>query len=369
MWAESADRVSGPSPAITIGKPDMMPSRPLMMAYLCGLLPLAAPIAVAAAQYSIAGHLPATGGAWDYAVIDPTAGRLYLAQAGVTAVDLKSQKVTSGLIAAKMTHGVAALGDGIVAVDDSQTKTITVFEGASGKVLSSIATADSNPVDGMHALDALLWEPRTRLLVAINGESGLVLLADPKTSRVVGTIAIGGHPEFAVANGAGQILVNVNRGKSSEVVIVDLASRKVTKHIPLHGCEEATGLAFDEAAQLAMSVCGSGALKVIDAHTDRVVATVAVGLGADAVMFDAKRRLAFVAGGESGTLSVVAIRGATYAVVIQTLDIPKGTRLGAVDIDTGRLYLPSAKFGPPKPPIPFPSVVPGSFEFLVIAAD
>jgi DNA-binding beta-propeller fold protein YncE len=351
----------------------MMPSRPFLTVCLCGLLPLAAPIATpiaaAAARYSIAGHLPAPGGAWDYAAIDPTAGRLYLAQAGVTAVDLKSQKVTPRLVAAKMTHGVAVLDAGIIAVDDSQAKTITVFEGASGKVVSSIATADSNTVDGMHALDALVWEPRTRLLVAINGESGLVLLADLKASRVVGTIAIGGHPEFAVANGAGQILINVNRDKSSEVVMVDLLTRKVTKHIALHGCEEATGLAFDDAAQLALSVCGSGALKVIDAHLDRVIATVAVGRGADAVMFDAKRRLAFVAGGESGTLSVVAIRRATDAAVIQTLDIPKGTRLGAVDIDTGRVYLPSARFGPPKPPIPFPSVVPGSFEFLVIAAD
>jgi hypothetical protein len=41
--------------------------------------------------------------------------------------------------------------------------------------------------------------------------------------------------------------------------------------------------------------------------------------------------------------------------------------LGAIDIETGNLYLPAAKFGPPKPPIPYPSVVPGSFEYLMIA--
>jgi hypothetical protein len=46
-----------------------------------------------------------------------------------------------------------------------------------------------------------------------------------------------------------------------------------------------------------------------------------------------------------------------------------GTRLGAVDVASGRVYLPSAKFGPPKPPIPCPTVLPGTFEFLVVAPD
>jgi hypothetical protein len=347
----------------------MITARMLLLTSLYASMPLWGPLDAAAAEYSIRGHLPAPGGAWDYAVIDPQAGRLYLAQAGVTAVDLKSQRVLPGLVTAKMSHGLALLGDGAIAVDDSQAKTITVFDGASGKVLSTLSTGDSNPVGGMHALDALVLEPRTGLLVAINGESGLLLLVDPKASRVVGTVSVGGHPEFAAADGAGKILINVNRGKTSEIVAVDLASRAVTKHIPLRGCEEATGLAFDEAAQLALSVCGNGFLKVIDAHTDRVVASLAVGPGADAVMFDPKRRLAFIASGESGTLSVVAVRSAKDVALIQTLDIPKGTRLGAVDVDTGRVYLPSAKFGPPKPPSPYPAVLPGSFEFLIVASD
>jgi len=29
--------------------------------------------------------------------------------------------------------------------------------------------------------------------------------------------------------------------------------------------------------------------------------------------------------------------------------------------------LPAAKFGPPVPPSPYPSVLPGSFEILVVA--
>jgi DNA-binding beta-propeller fold protein YncE len=319
--------------------------------------------------YSIARRIPAAGGAWDYTVIDGQGGRLYLAQAGVTAIDLKTDAVTPGLVTAHISHGVAALGGGAVAVDDSQTKVITVFEGLTGKVLATIPTAEDNPVSGMHALDALVLEPQTGLLVAVNGESGLLLLVDLKKSRVVGTISVGGHPEFAVADGTGKLWINVNHGGTSEVTAVDIASRTVVKHVRLSGCKGATGLAYDEIAKLFMSVCDNGFLKVFDGRQARVVASVAVGEGADAVMFDSKRRRAFVASGDAGTLSVIAVRSANDVALVQTVATQRGTRLGAVDIDSGRVYLPAAKFGPPKPPSPYPSVVPGSFEFIVVAPD
>jgi DNA-binding beta-propeller fold protein YncE len=325
--------------------------------------------AAEATGYSIAAHLPGSGGAWDYAVVDEHSGRLFLAQAGVTALDLKTNAITTGLVAGKMTHALATLGDGTLAVDDSQTKVITIFEGSSGKILSTISTANDNPVSGIHALDAMVLEPKTGLLIAINGESGLVMLIDVKKSGVVGTVAVGGHPEFAAADGTGKVYINVNRGKVSEIVELDIASRKVVKRVPLDGCEEATGLAYDRADKLVISVCDNGILKAFDEGAGRVVASVAVGRGADAVMFDSVRRRAFVAGGEDGTLSVIAVRSNRDIAVVQTLSTQKGTRLGAVDIDSGRVYLPSAKFGPPKPPIPYPTVLPGTFGFLVAAPN
>jgi hypothetical protein len=320
-------------------------------------------------RYSITAHLAGTGGSWDYAAIDPKSARLYLAQAGVTAVDLQTNRVTSGLVSTKISHGVAVLGDGFAAIDDSETKAITVFEGQSGRIVSVIPTAEFNPVNGPHALDALLVEPKTGLLVAINGESGLLLLVDVKGARVAATIAAGGHPEFAAADGTGRLFINVNRGKTSEIATVDVATRAVIRHIALAGCEGATGLAYDAVEQLVMSVCDNGVFKVFDVKSGRVTASTAVGRGADAVMFDAKRRRAFVASGEDGTLSVIAVNNAADIAVVQTLATPVGTRLGAVDTGSGRVYLPSAKFGPPKPPLPYPSVVPGTFEFLVVSPN
>jgi hypothetical protein len=321
------------------------------------------------AGYSIAGHIPGgAGAAWDYAVVDPASGKLYLAQAGITSLDLKSHIVVTGLVHGSLSHGVAVLGAGRLAVDDSQTKEILLFDG-SGKILATISTAADNPANGNHALDALVFEPRSRLLVAVNGESGLLLFIDVAQSRVIGTLAVGGHPEFAVADGAGILFVNVNRGKRSEIVGIDVAARSIVKHHPLSGCEGATGLAYDASERLLMAACDNGLFKVIGADNGKSAASIAIGSGADAVMWDPKRRTAFVASGDTGTLNVIAVRSASDIALAQILPTQKGTRLGAIDVDSGVLYLPSAKFGPPKPPLPYPAVVPGSFEFLMIAPN
>ena len=321
-------------------------------------------------SYSVTSRISGSGKAWDYAVIDETSGRLYLAQQGVTALDLKTGKLTTGLVSGKMTHGVAVLGDGTLAVDDAATKIVTVFNGADGSIVATIPTADVNPVNGGHALDAILLEPTSGLVVAINGESGLLVLIDVHQAKVVGTISIGGHPEFAVANGKGRVYVNVEGKKSSEIVAVDIASRKVVQKIPLKDCEGPTGLAYDQGNDLLISVCGdNGVTKFIHAANGHEAASIKVGKGADAVMFDPQRHLAFVPSAEKGNLSVIAVRSAADIAVVQTVTTQKGTRLGAVDTTSGRVYLPAAQFGPPVPPIPYPSVVPGTFEILVVAPN
>jgi hypothetical protein len=65
-------------------------------------------------------------------------------------------------------------------------------------------------------------------------------------------------------------------------------------------------------------------------------------------------------------LTVVALSAQNAPEVLQTVKTAPGARLGALDAKTGRLYLPSAKLGPPVPPNPRPSLVPGTFAFLVV---
>ena len=151
--------------------------------------------------------------------------------------------------------------------------------------------------------------------------------------------------------------------------MVDVASRKVVRRIRLRGCLGGTGIGYDPADDLVISVCENGVIKFIQASGGEEVASIVVGKGADAVLYDSHRRLVFVPSAESGTLSIIAVHGAKDIALLQVVATQIGTRLGAVDEATGRIYLPAAKFGPPKGPSPYPSVLPGSFEFLILAPD
>jgi hypothetical protein len=333
---------------------------------LC-LGPINAGSAESTPAYSVVSEIPGSGDSWDYAVIDEQGERLYLAQGGVTALDLKTNKLTTDLLVGKSTHALTVLGGGLVAVDDSADRTVKVFEGVSGKIVATIPTEKDNPVKGHHALDAMVLEPKSGLVVAINGDSGLLILIDVKQAKVIATVSIGGKPEFAAADGNGVLYVNVNQGKKSEIVAVDIVARKITAHIALNGCVEATGLAYDETDHLLISVCGNGMAKFIHADTGLEAAAIPVGRGADAVMFDAQRHRAFVPSAADGKMSVIAVRSPSDIAVVQTVVTQGGTRLGAVDVNTGKVYLPAAKFGLPVPPNPYPSVISGTFKILVVA--
>ncbi|MDQ0469089.1 hypothetical protein [Labrys wisconsinensis] len=319
--------------------------------------------------YAVVGEIPGAGGAWDYTVIDPGSGRLYVAQQGVTALDLNTRQLVTGLVAGGTTHGIAPLGDGRVAVTDSASKTITVFAGATGAVLARISTDHDAPTSGRHALDALVLEPKSGLLAAVSGESDVLLLADAGQARIVGTVPLGGAPEYAAADGAGTVFVNVSSGKASEIVAVDVPGRRVARRMALDGCEDPTGLAYDADDGWLISACRNGLAKVLQADSGRSVASLAVGRGADAVLLDSKRRRAFVPAGVDGTLSVIALHGASDVAVVQTLATRQGARLGAVDVATGRLYLPTAEFVPPVSPGSRPTLVPGTFKILVVAPE
>jgi hypothetical protein len=308
---------------------------------------------------------------WDYAAIDATARRLYLASGGVMTLDLNTGKSIANFAAGKTTHGVLPLGENAVAMTDGAEHTVKIVDSTTGKVLHVIPAEQPHEKSGWHNPDALLLEPQTGLLVAVNGDSGTLLLIDQKEARVVDRIKVGGELEFAAADGKGDIYVNVVSGNS--IALVDIAHRKMIKKITLQGCDGPSGMAFDADDGLVMSVCDNGVAKFVNAETGTEVASVAVAKGADALLYDARRHVAFVPGGDEGQLSIVSVNGPGHIRVIQTLTTQPGTRLGAVDPNTGRVYLPTVKRDPTAPPLKLPGLepiaapIPASFEFLVVA--
>ena len=74
--------------------------------------------------------------------------------------------------------------------------------------------------------DAIVYEPQTRQVFVFNGHSSNASVIDAATSKVVATIALGGTPEFARADGAGLVYANIE--STNELVALDAKGRKVT---------------------------------------------------------------------------------------------------------------------------------------------
>jgi DNA-binding beta-propeller fold protein YncE len=313
------------------------------------------------ANYKIIDSIKGPDFLWDYVSVDTKARRLYVARiGGVIGVDLGSGAVTPTLLASEMVHGVIPVGDaGLAVATNGLANSATLFHGDTGAIVATI------PV-GMHP-DAVAYEPVTKMAVTFNAASHDATIIDLQSHSPIATVALGGKPEFPAADGGGLVYDNIE--DKNEIAVIDIAARKVIRRIPLAGCEGPTGLAYDAATGLLISVCGNGVAKFVDAKTGKEAASVAVGEGPDAVILDAERRLAFVPSGASGTLSVITLKDVKTIELVQSLKTLKGVRTGAVDPLTGRLYLPSAEYLKPSSPGQRPAVVPGSFKILVVSPE
>lgn len=322
---------------------------------------------------------------WDYATVDAARDRLYLAtlQSGVigrrvgaiTAFDLKVGTVLPTVISDEMPHKVVILEHGgarvLIAAADAVSNSIDFFDGTTGRLLGRVPTGKPPHRDGWHNPDSMFRDPASGLLIAVNHDSGALALVDVARRKVVGRVHIGGILEEVTAADDGTAFVNV--ASQAQIAVVRLSTRRVVRRISLRSCEEPTGIAYDSADGLVISVCSNGWAKFVDPASGRELASIGVGKGADGVMYDANRKVVLIAAGESGTLSVIRLLSRHSISLVQTLRIPRGARLGAVDVLSGRLYLPSAKYDLNGTPLrlpglpPIPQAVPGSFGLLVFA--
>lgn len=315
-----------------------------------------APVAVApAASLNVIDRWAGPDGGWDFSAFDPVHRRLYVARrSGVTAVDVDSGKVTPQLLAASHVHAAIPINDGAE---------ILVTEGAAGQAI--VADALSGAVRatipvGKKPDDAML-EPSTGLVLVFDNAGGGVTLIDPRAATAVGTIAAPGALESATADGKGRVFVNVE--DRNEIAVFDVKARKVLVRWKLEGCDEPSGLAYDPATELLVSACANKVAKVVSAATGKVVTSVPIGGRPDWAGYDARRDAVLIPTGEDGLVNVIALEPRP-AVAARVPGHP-GSRSGAVDPKTGRLYLPSADFAAASPGAK-PAPIAGSFKILVL---
>ena len=319
-----------------------------------------APMAHAGATgLAVAQRIAGPDGGWDYASFDAARRRVYVAHGDrVMAIDADNGKVTPDFAQGSHLHAVVAIpGADVLVTTNSGDDTAKIISAKDGALIASVPTAKD--------ADSAIFDPAGGEVVVIGGDSGQVDFLDIKAAKIAGTIAVGGKLEFPALDGAGKLFINDE--EKHAIVVIDLATRKVTGSYDMPGCVAPTGLAYVKRGRL-VSACANGKAEILDAATGKVIAALDIGARPDAVIYDAARARAYIPSGGAGTLAVIALDGAGDNSVVDTVPTQKGARTGTVDPKTGAVYLPAAEYLPPAAAGQRPTLKPGSFQVLVIAA-
>jgi DNA-binding beta-propeller fold protein YncE len=216
--------------------------------------------------------------------------------------------------------------------------------------------------------DAILYDPASKHVFTFNGDAHSSTVIDPASGKAIGSIPLGGKPEFGVSAGDGKLYVNIeDRGEIAEI---DAAAQKVTRRWSLAPCTEPTGLAIDRVHHRLFSGCHNKVMAISDATTGRMMTTVPIGGGVDGDGFDPATGLAFSSNGE-GSVTVVHEDSPTKYRVVSTVTTKRGARTMALDPRSHRIFTATADLGPApapteKQPHPRPTIVPDTFTLLVL---
>ena len=269
---------------------------------------------------------------WDYLTWDAASHRVFAAhESTVTVVDADRSAIV-GQIPVPGANGIAvapSLHKGWAG--SSENHAIVVFDLASLKVLKQISSDEDS--------DGVVYDSSSQRVFVMHGDPKVVTAVDARSDTVAARIELGGKPEFAAADGAGKLYVNlVDRGA---VQRIDTHSLHVDATWPLPGCERPHGIALDAASGRLFSGCVNQRLLVLDMHDGHVVAELPIGSGSDALGFDPRHRWILSSNG-AGTLSVIREASPDRYVALPEVPTQPSARTMTLDPDTGRVFLLAA---------------------------
>jgi YVTN family beta-propeller protein len=329
-----------------------------LTAGLFTLIAATAALAVAPEGYHLLKTVPIPGdGGWDYLTVDAAGRRVYVSHASkVDVLDADSGEVVGQIADTAGVHGIAVAADvGRGFTSNGRADNVTVFDLKTLKTLGTVPTG-KNP-------DSIIYDPATKRVFAFNGRDASVTVIDAAASKVAGTIALGGQPEFAAADGAGHVFVNLE--DKNEVLRLDAKELKVLDRWKIAPANTPVSMAIDAAHHRLFVGCRSKSLVVLDAETGKVVATLPIGDRVDAGAFDPETKLVFCSCGD-GTVTVVRQETPDQYAVVETIKTRPQSKTMALDPKTHKLFLPGAEYkaaaGGARGR---PTMVPGSFVMLM----
>jgi YVTN family beta-propeller protein len=298
---------------------------------------LLASSACAAPNYQLTKKVAVPGaGGWDYVAVDEAARRVYITHATqVDVLDADSLALLGSIPNVAGAHGVAIaaeFGRGYISAGKSDS--VIPFDLKTLKASPEIKVGKKP--------DAIVYEPLTKRVYVMNGESDSITVLNPADGSIVGTIALGGGPEFGVSDSKGSFFVNLE--EKNETLHIDAKALKVNHRWPLAPCGTPTALAMDVDAHRLFVGCRSKHLGVLDSDTGKLVFTAPIGDRVDAAFFDPADKLILLSTGD-GKVSIFHEDSPDQYSLVQDLVTHAGAKTFGYDPKTRRLYVPSNENG------------------------
>jgi YVTN family beta-propeller protein len=312
----------------------------MMNKQICGLLSasvLLAAFALAAAKYDLVKQVPLAGsGGWDYLTVDEAGRRVFISHSTqVDVLDADNYNLIGTIPNTPGVHGIALapeFGRGYISAGKADAA--IAFDLRTLKPLNEIKVGKKP--------DAIIYEPLTKRIYVMNGDSEDITVLNAADGAVVRTIALGGGPEFAVSDGKGSLYVNLE--EKNETLHIDVNSMKVKDRWPLAPCGTPTALSIDLQNERLFVGCRSKHLAVLNAETGNVVFTAPIGERVDASAFDSKTKMVYLSTGD-GKVFVFHQDSPDKYSLTQEIVTKVGSKTMGYDSKTTRVFVPTSDNG------------------------
>jgi DNA-binding beta-propeller fold protein YncE len=313
-------------------------------------------------KYSFGAAQLSTREYFDYITVDSAARRVYLSHGTeIKVIDADSGTLIGNITGLKQDHGVALaheFGRGFIS-DGAQGK-VAIFDLKTLKVVGEAKAADD--------ADCVVYDPASKRVFVMEGNPNALTAIDAKSGNVVGTVQLGGSPEFAVADGQGTVYINLE--SKSEVVALDSRALTIKSRWPVAPAGGPTALAMDkEHRRLFSAGREPQMLVVMDADSGKVLKSFPISGGVDAAAYDPETGLIFASTRE-GVLHVFHEDSPDAFSEVETVKTEYGAKTMGLDTKTHNVFLDTADFSQPSSSGsgqrgPRRAAVPGTFRVLI----
>ena len=308
---------------------------------------------------------PAAGGreSYDYLYVDPDARRVYVTHGTeVVVLNADDYSVIGKITGLQVTHGVLTLKEfGKGYITDGVGQKVVIFDLNTLRVTGEVKT---NQVD----TDGIAYDPVTKNIFSINGNSGTITVIDPKTETAVKTFDVGGNAEAAVVDGEGTLFDN-NQAKS-DIVVLDTRSLNIKARWPVAPAGTPTALMIDTKTKRLFSAGRNPQFIVMmDATNGKVIQSYPITGGVDSGAFEPDTGLVMVST-RDGRVHIYHEDSPDKLTPVQALMTEFGAKTMAVDPKTHNIWVSTSDFDQPATPTegqpnPLPRAKPGNFRVLV----